>query len=234
MIEKESALLIRDPNILKPFLEQPTIKIAEFITGALSAGVPELIRVGGRLVQGAIKGRLMTQFGREINKLVEDGKIKEDYANTKYGFKSLEELLNFIDSEAPDEERFNAVKSLFFALNSIDVKDFGEEMLRYQLFKIALTLTSSQIIILKTSYDWLLGKEDLSNFGLGSSASGWITKMSNALGHNIRSLVEIDETVLMDKQLLSSRMFPDKSGIHSEDARLTDLGISFCKNLSNY
>ncbi len=225
--------LLRNPKVLKEFLEQPTIKIAEAITGALSAGKSGLFTAGGRIVQAAIKGNLVTQFGREITRLIEEGKIKEDYANKKYGFQSLADLLDFIDSEAPDEDRFTAVKAMFFGLNSVDVKDSGEELLRYQLFKITLTLTSTQILILKISNDWVMKKEGLS-VSLGSGAAEWVSKMSQALGHNIESLVEIDEKVLIEKKLISPRKFSDGSGIIGTDARLTSLGMILCQNLLKY
>ncbi|MEK7552878.1 MAG: hypothetical protein AAB505_02105 [Patescibacteria group bacterium] len=234
-VEKIDALkpkvLFRNPSLLEQFLKQPTIKIAEFITGLLAVGREEMILTGGRLVQGAIKGRLMIQLGREIKNLLGRGQIKEDYAETKFGFKSLEEILSFIDSEAPDEDRFNAAKAMFFALNSIDVKTSGEEMLRYHLFKITLGLTSTQIIILKISYDWVRNNETPI-----SSASEWVRKMSESLGHGIGDLVRIDESVLVNNHLISKRIHPDDSdsGVYSKNARLTDLGMSFCGNLSKY
>ena len=226
---QEQDLLLRNPKFLKQFLEQPRLKIAEAITGALSAGTSGLVTAGGRLIQGAIKGNLYIQFGREINKLIEDGKIKEDYPNKKYGFQSLADFLNFIDSEAPDEDRFKAAKAMFFALNSIDVEDSGEEMLRYQLFKITLELTSSQLLMLKISYDKAIRRE-----ANGSTAASWVITMGEDLGHKIDSLVIIDENILMEKHLISPRRHPDKSGITQENCRLTKLGMSLCKNLSKY
>lgn len=230
--EKQDVML-RDPKVLKEFLEQPTIKIAEAVTGALAVGASGLSTAGGRLIQAAIKGNLFVQFGREIGRLVDEGKIKEDYAEKKYGFQSLADLLNFIDSEAPDEDRFNAVKAMFFALNSVDVKESGEEILRYQLFKLTLSLTSTQILTLKISYDWVAKNETL-NPSMGSGAPEWVAKMSQSLGHGIGNLVEIDETVLMDKKLLSPRVYTDRSGITATNARLTQLGMSFCESLQKY
>ena len=106
-------------------------------------------------------------------------------------------------------------------------------MLRYQLFKTTLGLTSSQLLILKISYEWFQAKESLS-FGLGSGSSEWVIKMAKALGHDIANLVVLDETVLMEKQLLSKRQFSDGSSITTTNARLTPLGLRLCENLSKY
>ena len=226
--EKNQTLMFRDPNLLKPFLEEPIIKIAEFITGGLSMGSSDLIHMGGRLVQGAIKGHLLTQASREINKLVEEGKIKEDYAETKYGFKSLEELLSFIDSEAPDEDRFKAVKAMFFALNSVDVKDSGEEILRYQLFHICTKLSSSQLLTLRAAYEFK--KQHTEH----SSADAWLRDVAKQIGHNSAGLVENDETTLEHEKLITGRIHNDRSGVRGYNARLTDFGISLIEYILKY
>jgi len=228
VIEEGKILILRDPNLLKPFLEQPRLKIAEFITGALSSGVSDWTKVGGRLVQGAIVGNLMTQIGREINELIDEGKIKENYAETKYGFKSLEELLSFIDSEAPDEDRFKAVKAMFFALNSIDVKDSGEEILRYQLFQICIKLSSSQLLTLRAAYEF-----KKSNTG-HSSTEAWLKDIARQIGHNSAGLVEKDEITLENEKLITGRTYSDRSGVRGHNGRLTDFGVFLVEYILKY
>jgi hypothetical protein len=219
----------RDPALLAKFLDRPHIEIAEVITGALAMGKSEAVLMAGRIVQGALKGNLMKQLGREINKMRESGKIKEDYAENKYGFQSLAELLTFIDSEAPDEDRFIGAKALFFALNAIDVKEHGEELLRYQLFKLTLRLRGSQLILLKVIYDLYRKNESLT-----SSARGWLAEMSQMVGHSIPDLIEMDETILVEEKLITPRQHPDRSGVDSRDARLTTLGIKLSDLLEKY
>ncbi len=226
--EQNQVSVLRDPNLLKPFLEQPKLKIAEFITGALSNGLSDWTKIGGRLVQGVIVGNLMTQVGREINKLIDEGKIKENYAETKYGFKSLEELLKFIDSEAPDEDRFNAVKAMFFALNSVDVKNLGEEILRYQLFHVSTKLSSSQLLTMRAAYEFK------KNHTQHSSAEAWLQDISKQIGHNSKGLVENDETVLEQEKLITGRTYNDRSGVRGHNGRLSDFGISLVEYILKY
>ena len=220
---------LNDPKSLAEFLEQPKIKIAEAITGGLEAGVPGLIVAGARIVQGAIKGDMLRQIGREINVLVEKGKIKEDYVAQKYGFQSLRDILEFIDSEAPDQERFLAVKAMFFAVNSVDAVE-GEALLNYELFQITKKLTGSQLLILKVSYEIRKKGEQLD-----SSAEAWLKFIAERVGHNVASLIEKDESVLIDHRLLTIRVYNDQSGIRGgKGGRLTDLAVKLCENLEKY
>ena len=141
----------RDPQSLAKFMDQPLITIAEAVTGALSLGYSNAILVSGKLVQATLKGTLLKQVASEIKELIEKGRIKEDYANSKYGFKSLVALLEFIDSEVPDEDRLQAVKAMFVAVNAVDAKE-GEELVNYQLLQISKKLSGGQILVLKTTY----------------------------------------------------------------------------------
>jgi len=229
---KAGRVPFRSSKALADFLNQPKIKIAEAITGALSVGRQEAIQIGARLVQGALKGHFMTQLGREIRSLIEKGEIREDYAETKFGFQSLAELLDFIDRETIDEDRFTAIKAMFFALNSIGATE-GEQIVNYQLFRLSKQLSSSQLLMLKISYD--LHKERAfpdpnANFG----GEQWINVIAKRIGHEVITLLKQDESVLMEHGLLSQRVYGDKSGVQVVNARLTDLGLKFCEHIEKY
>jgi len=220
----------RDAKSLSEFMDQPRVKIAEAITGALAMGKRDAILVGGRIIQGALKGDMMRQVSREIEDLVEKGKIKEDYANTKYGFSSLSELLEFIDREIPDEDKFNAIKIMFFSIVHADIKE-GEQIQNYQLLQLVKKLTSSQLLILKVAYDF---KKVGVYEDAAESASGWLSKISERIGHNIPSLIERDEEILIKEKLISDRILSDRSGVRPQNARLTDLGLKLCENMEKY
>ena len=95
------------------FLQEPTVKIAEALTGILASDFKDWKLSAGKIVQAVIKGSLLTQLGREIEKYQEEGKIKEDYLESDIDRASFKELLEFIDEEVPDEIRFKAIKSIF-------------------------------------------------------------------------------------------------------------------------
>lgn len=217
----------RDPEALSEFLNQPQVKIAEIITGALSMGRSEVILAGGRIMQGVLKGKPLKQLGRELTALQKRGRIEEDYANKKFGFQSLAELMAFIDSEVPDEDRFTAMKALFYSI--IDKKaPAGSDILRYQLFQICKRLNSSQLLTLKACYR--LYKNGFKT----SSAQGWLATVAGEAGHRSVGLVENDETTLEQERLISGRTYVDRSGVNGYNARLTDLGISLVENIMNY
>src|SRR3989344_2422229 len=119
---------------VQEFLTKPTNAIAEFLTGFLAHSEklpPAYILSAGRIVQATIKGKLLTQLGREIDKYRKEGRIKEDYFATHKNQASLLELLQFIDSEIPDEEVFKAMKSIFFCGVATDA-DSKQEEIAYQ------------------------------------------------------------------------------------------------------
>ena len=226
-MEKKDIIPYKDNKKLAEFLNQPQVKIAELITGALALGTSGAIQVGGRLAQGAIKGHFLKQVGREIKFLIDNGKIKEDYAEKKYAFQTFADLLLFIDGEVPDEDRFKAVKALFYSI--IDKDAEGEEILRYQLFQISKRLNSSQLLTLKAAYELRKRKEN------PSSASSWRTSIAREIGHNSVGLVTSDEVVLSRENLIGTTTYTDNSGIHNiDDARLTDLGIKLIDLIFKY
>ena len=219
----------RDPESLAKFMDQPLMTIAEAVTGALALGYSDAILVGGRLVQATLKGKLLKQVAREIQDLIEKGRIKEDYANSKYGFKSLVELLEFIDSEVPDEDRLQAVKAMFVAVNAVDAKE-GEELVNYQLLQISKKLSGGQILVLKATCDM---EKEKAYHGMGVAADEWLRRIASRLGHKLTALVEQDESALISSGMITDRTHSDRSGIRDPN-RLTDLGIRFCDVLVQY
>jgi len=228
MKKEDKIIPYQDPKALAEFLDQPQVKIAEFVTGALSMGKSEAVLIGGRLVQGALKANLMKQLGREIKFLIEKGKIKEDYANKKYAFQTLAELLAFIDSEVPDEDRFKAVKALFYSLINKDTQS-GSEILHYQLFQISKKLSSSQLLTLRASYELKKKGET------PTSADSWRISVAQEAGHNSVGLIMNDEVVLVEQKLIGETTYADGSGIRNNaTARLTDLGIKLVELIAKY
>jgi len=218
---------------LTQFLEQPLPKIAEAITGAFAVGSSGVISAGARVVQGALKGNFFKQFAREVNKLVEAGKIPEDYAEEKYAFKTLAELLKFIDEEDVDDDRLLAITAMFYAVNKNVDQSEGEQLLNYQLFKLCKKITASQLLLLRISHRFLLEKKYPHSSTI-SSADAWLQDISGAMGHAVLTLIRQDEHVLIDLGLLTKRAYNDGSGVTPMNARLTDLGIALCERLLEY
>jgi len=237
-MKKDKGLIKIDSiKSIAEFLQQPTLKIAEALTGILASDLRDIKLSAGRLVQASIKFKLFTQLGKELKEYIEKGKIKENYYATNKNQASLCELLELIDEEIPDEERFKAMKSIFFTSVSRDISEKDEE-LAYELMQICKKLTSGEILVLKAVYDIINNRfaPNMSSFDLETeSASTWLDIIASQIGHNMSSLVEIYEQKLIDLKLISDRVYSDRSGIgKTPNFRLTQLGYKLCEFITKY
>jgi len=233
------AILTENVDELAKFMDQPLAAIAETITGALAAGPQASWKaIAGRIVQGMLKGKLFQQVSQEIKTLREQGKILDDFSDEKhkYGFKSWVELLAIIDEDTPDADRLEALKAMFYAVNKVNASD-GERIAAYQLFQIAKTLSSGQVIYLRACYE--LFKADTYQLPApyqnpaAVPVHAWFTIVGKQLGHTVVGLLDRDDAALAELGLLIRR-YPDSGGVNTQNARLSDLGLSFCKNIESY
>jgi len=232
-------LLPENADELEKFMDDPLPAIAEAITGAMAAGPKNWMVMGGRIVQAMLKGKLFQQVSQEIKDLREKGKIPDDFADEKkykYGAKSWVELFRIIDEETPDADRLEALKAMFYGVNKVSASD-GERIVNYQLFQIAKKLTSGELLLLRAVFE----SYQNSDFNPSGSVSlqQWATKVANRLGHGLIALVLKDERALMEHQLISSwinssQLPPHEQTVWAANARLTDLGIRFCKAIQTY
>jgi hypothetical protein len=213
---------------LTAFTQQPFGPIVEAVTGGLSLGKWGLAAVGGRLVQGILKGHCFKQFAIELKSLIQKGKIDPDFANKKYGFQTWVELLTAIDSDITDEDRLNALKAMFLATNKVNASD-ADRIVGYQLFQIAKRLSSNDLLVLKAIFQ-LHSHGTYANTGY----QAWAVAVAKELGHGVTGLVGHAEAALLNNSLISDRSYSDRSGIQSANARLTDLGQKFCTNIEQY
>jgi len=237
-MKKDKGLIKIDSiKSIAEFLQQPTLKIAEALTGILSSDLRVIKLSAGRLVQASIKFKLFTQLGKELKEYIEKGKIKENYYATNKNQASLCELLKFIDEEIPDEERFKAMKSIFFTLISRDTREKDEE-LAYELMQICKKLTSGEILVLKAVYDIINDRfaPNMPSFDLETeSASTWLDIIASQIGHNMSSLIEMHEQKLIGLKLITDRVHSDRSGIsNAPHFRLTQLGYKLCEFITKY
>lgn len=223
---------LRGAEAVQSLLNDPLSTVAAMITGALAAGHQGLTLAGGHIVQAVIGGRAFKQLGEELDELLKKGKIRSDYAETKYGFASLVELMKTIDSDATDEDKLRASKVMFVALNSPTTPQ-KQEALRYQLFRIVLALSGPQVALLIACHTLVVKGT------WGASNSGplyvWFAAIGELIGHNVTSLIEQDEKALMARGLLDERGTDRGSvAVNLRMARLTDLGIKVAELIQTY
>ncbi|MFA5942482.1 MAG: hypothetical protein WC798_02305 [Candidatus Paceibacterota bacterium] len=238
-----SSLDLSNQKGMMDFLRAPTVKIAEFITGVLVSEQKDWKFSAGKLVQAAIKGNLLTQLGREIEKYRNEGRIKEDYFATHKNQASLYELLKFLDEEVPDEELFKAIKSIFFAGISVD-SDAQNEALAYEFLQTAKKLNGTEILILKANFDIVRGHpiaevqkrmEDTSN---NHNRGRWRKFISIQMGYSDFDAVvrkyeaHLEELCLITPRNEDNRFVNDYEP--SQKFRLTEIGFKFCEFMTKY
>jgi hypothetical protein len=213
-------------------MDQPTMAIAESITGVMAAGPKAWMVMGGHIVQAMLKGKLFQQVSQEIKELREKGKILDDFADEKhkYGFKSWVELLTIIDEDMPDADRLDALKAMFYGVNKVNATH-GQRIAAYQMFQIAKELTSGQLLYLNVCYR--LYKSG--NYGATSESSvqEWLDIVCRKMGHQVFGLADRHDFALAEYGLLHRR-HPESHRIAQTWAPLTILGISFCTNIDSY
>jgi hypothetical protein len=182
------------------------------------------------LAQAAFKGQVFQQFARELKRLRDTGAIPGDFAEKKYGAKTWVELMTILDEETPDEDRAEALKAMFFAVNKVSSTD-AERILNYQLFQISKELTSGELLLLRAIADLYR------RFPGGAPAnSNFVREVSKLLGHNVTALIRKDIRKLLTTSLVASGTMLSDAHDPTDPlgASVTDLGHRFIANLETY
>lgn len=216
------------------FLENPTAQALEAVTGAFGLGAKHGFVAAGRIAQGILKGRMYEQCAEEWRRLRDAGKIPENLGDRKHGLYTWAELMKIIDDECPDEERLEALKAAFYAVNKVTQAD-AEQIVQYQLWQIAKELSSGEVLLLRSIYSRASG-------AMGNHYREWATNMAMLSGLVIPELVERHENHLVAALLVTPRTAVtgdvqhhyERSGINCVNNRLTNLGIRFCRNIELY
>lgn len=232
------AILPENTDELAKFMDQPLTVIAQTITGALASGPKAWTLMTGHLVQGILKGKLFQQVCQEIKELRDKGKIPDDFAETKYGFKSWVELLKVIDEEAPDEDKLEALRAMFYSVNRVNVQD-KEQIFNYQLFQIAKRLTSGEMLTLRAVYK-LYSSGRCSN-GRTESRENWANQVTQYADHGsvdfvMRHELKLEQEGLITEQLQtgSAPYLRKEQNVWNKDGRITAIGVRFCENIQTY
>jgi hypothetical protein len=134
-----------------------------------------------------------------------------------------------LDEETPDEDRAEALKAMFFAVNKVNSTD-AERILNYQLFQISKELTSGELLLLKA-----IAEFNTKWSGSGPANSNFVTEISKLLGHNVTALIRKDIRKLLTTSLvIGPNLGEAHVPIDPTTAIVTDLGHRFISNLQSY
>ncbi|MGA2243130.1 MAG: hypothetical protein ABSH11_13980 [Verrucomicrobiota bacterium] len=195
----------------------------------------------GYILQRARGGHFLKALITEMRKYREKGEIKDDYFQTEQGLNCLQEILDFIDKDSPDDVRFSAMKAAF--LNIAKEKNSNrEDALPVQIMKICRSLSSAEILILAASYKMLESDNIPEQVRLNMASTDsdgttqlWVGYVAKETGLCFPELVKTSERQLMEKNLLAPSIYNDGSGFRkTEFYRLTSLGHHVCTFIGDY
>ena len=178
-------------------------------------------------------GKFLNELLKEWNKYREKGKVKEDYQFSEQHKVCLQELLDFLENDSPDEVRFLVLKKILLVASTEKISD-RNNLLPQHFMKIVRKLTDGEIILLTAVFDIDIQRKFWSD-DPHYSADSWIKKVTLESNLKYTQLAEIYEKSLMDKKLITPRFHPDGSGVHVRPHfRLTDLGFNLCQYIASY
>lgn len=230
---------LENPTVIERILSTTRSEATAYVSKLLQLGFPRFVAAGPKVAFTAMVIEALTDLGKEISAWIKAEKIPEDFSGRPAGYQTWVELLQEIDSNSVDAERLKAMKAMFLAANQINVTE-GQSVLAYQLFQIAKSLKSGELLLLKAVYE-AYRNSDFSGTTGSVTLEGCAQVISNRLGHNLFTLVIADSIVLEQRGLINARV-QTGSAPHQNignwvlpaDARITGLGVAFCDNIQRY
>tara|TARA_R110002111_G_scaffold262504_1_gene338975 strand:+ start:166187 stop:166906 length:720 start_codon:yes stop_codon:yes gene_type:complete len=220
----------RDNDKTSGFLAETFHNLIEGITGVASSEKKELYLSVGYILQRMRNGNFVRTFKGEWDKYRDKGKIKDDYLDSDQHQECLQEMLDFLDNDSPDNVRFSVLKNVFLNAATED-KSSRDDLLPQQLMRICRSLNSTEVLILQACYK--LNKKNMAP--ASHSAKNWRSAIVQNSDLRFRELVESHETSLEDKGLIHRRSDPDKSHFSQlGHFRLTGLGIRLCEFMTEH
>jgi len=132
---------IKVPDVL----DRTITRLLEGLAGIVSSKRDELaLSIGHIILQRLTAGRFLEAFSKEWKDYREKGRIEDDYESTEQCRSCLQELLDFLDKDLPDEQRLNVLKQIFLvaATEEASTRD-GHLPLQYM--QIARKLTAGEV-----------------------------------------------------------------------------------------
>lgn len=214
---------------------QDTItNLVKGISGIAASEKQEIILSFGHILQRIRGGNFLDQVRKEWNLFKEKGKIKDDYQFTEQNYQCLQELLDFLEKDLPDEVRVNILKKIYIVCATEDYSS-REDILPVQFMKIARKISVGEWLILSTCYRMNKGTVKISvSMNKLQSARAWCEELAKHSGLEYPSLVQYHEQGLIDKRLITGRINSNKRVVLGDHLRLSDLGLSFCEYIDKY
>lgn len=226
MSEDKKLVVIDNSNLL-----EETFK--DLVKGMAGVAISEkkdfLISIS-RILQRTRSIGFLGALQNEWVEYIKKGTIADDYAGSDQHLTCLHELLEAIDEEVVDERRFSLFKKIFI-VGSAEVLSSREDVLPHQYMRLARKMNSGEVLLLETIFRLYKSQ----NFEQATGADVWLQQMAEETGLKHKSLVEMNEDILLELKIITPRRHGDRSGvIVGNSNRLTSLGIDFCEFVAKY
>lgn len=220
-----SELVPNDGDETSSFLARTILNLSEGLTGIAASDKKERLLSIGYILQRFRSGRFLETLKAQWESYRDKGRIKDDYIRTDQHQECLQQMLDFLDNDSPDQIRFDAMQYVFLNTATERISD-SESVLPQQYMRICRSLNSTEILILQTNFRLAKRGHNPGHYG----AAEWLRDIaSNSVLRHV-SLVESQEGSLMDKCLIGARTHGDRSGVvKSNHFRLTDLGSALAE-----
>ena len=228
---------IKKESIVKTALEVAPLTVQLLDPEIISNPLAVVAKVGQ-----AIIAHFFTKFSSEYKEKIKNGELKNENVATEKPALMFADLLKLIDEGKIDEERFKAIKSIFFYSVSKNATE-NDETLAYEFLQTAKKLSSTEILILKANFEIAqdkiseaVSKEQMANGK--SHRNSWRRIIAQQMGYeNLDSIVTKYEGNLESLGLISSRNEEDHlQGLFesTKKFRLTETGYKFCEFMTKY
>ena len=203
--------------------------VVQGLTGLAASEKKDVALSVGHIIQRMRAGKFVQTVKDEWDNLVAKGKIQEEFVESEQNLDCLQDLLDFIDKDVPDAQRFAAMKNLYLHV-AVDADSPRPDYLPQQLMKVCRSLSSGEIIVLLTTYKVTLSQRSFQENHV--SASGWLKTIADESGL-YGELVQIYEETLITKGFLPRRIHSDGSGVVvGKHFRLTELAVALCQRIA--
>ncbi len=221
---RDCSYILKELDLSTPgtFLDEAPALLAELATGYLQVGTKGLVVSLGKIAQASFTGHTLEQLRIEFRALRDAGKMSGNFEKRKYARKTWVDFLRIIDEETPDPDRLEALKSIFYAMNRMDISD-KDEILAYELWSITKRLDSGDILLLKTLQEQ---PHRLS----GMQYSQWLEQLGSLSGLGIIEAVQLHLAQLLELKLT----YENRGEAVRKTVDITSLGRRLVTNIQTF
>jgi len=222
------AMTQETPDVFGSAIENATAAIA----GIAASDHKELVLSLGYVFQRTRSIGFLAALKSEWEKYQKKGKIAEDYPGSNQHQECLQELLESLDRDLPDEIRFETLKAIFLVA-ATECESTRESLLPIEYLRVARAICGTECVILSALHR--LAQKTGYGENAAEQVKVWLSAVAEEAGLEHPELIAYYEDNLVSKFLISERLGDRQDAIRlGTRYRLTSFGYGFCEFVSAY